>query len=196
MQSAFAAIPPAEDLVRLPAPRFPSPIEMLVAVNDGHRFLEWYIVECLMRGMETAFAHMEAAKTLRQWAKELAPGLRLREPSPEHGLSLITRAVRIEHSELPPDRFYFLTARDPDRPITFLDPGATEQDGAYTFRRFHIATLNIGWLFPPAIVRLAYETLSYTALTGPVETLREVELALVNFKRELRQLFAARGMKW
>ncbi|MDO8520632.1 MAG: hypothetical protein Q7S52_00790 [bacterium] len=188
----LAAIPPAEHFVRLPAPKFPGPVEMLVAVNDGHLFLEWYIVQRLMEGMEPAFAHMEGAKTLAQWAAVLAPGLRLRESD----LSLETRAVRIEHPALPKGRYYFLIAGNPDYPITFLDPSAPEPDGTYIFRRWHIATLNVGVLFPHTIVSLVFETFSLALLSAERGMMLDFEHAFKAFGRQLRTLFTARGMKW
>lgn len=196
MTAHLFAVPPAEELVRLPSPKFPGPVEMLVAVNDRHLFLEWYLVECMMRAMEPAFAHIECAKPLSAWAATLAPGLRLREPSPEHGLPPTTRALRIEHPALPKGRYYFLVGGNAGYAVTFLDPAAIYPDGTHLFRRWHIATLNIGTLFPPEIVRLVFNTLSLALLSTEIVVMCDVEHAFMAFGRDLRALFAARGMKW
>ena len=193
---AASVVPPAEVLVRLPTPKFPTPIEMLVAVNDEQLFLEWYLVERLMRAMGPAFPYIDCAKPLSQWAATLVPGARLRADSNKEELDPSTLAVRLRHSALPAGRHYFLVAGKPEYPLTFLYPGISGSDGTYSFQRYHIATLNTGSLFPPEIVRLVYGTLSYSALHGHVECLGDVEQALIRFGSKLRELFTARGMRW
>ncbi len=191
-----SVVPPAEKIVRLKAPRFPSVLDMLVAVTDKQVVLEWYLVTRLMEGIQQAFKHMAAAQTLAQWAEELSPGICLRETSSEKDLRPSTLALRILHPTLPKDRHYFLVAGDPEYPITFLDLNAKKRSNPYQFHRRPIATLGVGSLFPPATLTLVYKILSVAALSGNVAYTYDVEIALVQFGGILRTLFTARGMKW
>ncbi|MDO8505432.1 MAG: hypothetical protein Q7S48_02570 [bacterium] len=191
-----SVVPPAEKVVRLTAPNFPSVLDMLVAVNDKQMVLEWYLVTRLMGGMQPAFAHMSAAKTLARWTEELSPEIRLREISSEKDLSPSTLALQIKHPALPKDRHYFLVAENPEYPITFLDIKAEKRGEPYRFHRYHISTLGVGSLLPPAILFLVYKTLTVAGISGNVAYTYDVELALVQFEATLRTLFTARGMKW
>lgn len=197
MTAPLFAVPPAEKLVRLRAPEFPSLAKILANFIDGnYRDLEWFLVRIMLERLGPLFAHLRGAKTLRQWIAEIAPEVTIKEPPTSQDLNLETRALRITHPSLPRDRHYFLLEGDPEHPITFFDPGAVSPDGSHTFRRWHIAALNVDKLFPPKIVRLVHYTLSIALISTEAYVMYDVEQAFRDFGKELGALFDARGMKW
>ena len=150
----------------------------------------------LLEKLDPFFPYIQGAKTLREWTAELTPEISLKEPPTPQDVSLETRAFRIEHSTLPKGQYYFLLEGNPQCPVTFLDTTALELDETHLFRRWHIATLNIGTLFPPGIVRVVYNIFSLALISTDAYVMFDVKLAFMAFGRELGELFTARGMKW